>query len=112
MSSNHMDTGQETPMQGDSCAFPFTGNVGVPLMDTLNMPIFTLGIPIWLISILTILNALDASQVSTLYQGNQNNVCPSLVETSPPPSTSYGESLDTSNLQSKRNRRRNNREKT
>jgi hypothetical protein len=29
------DTNQGTPLQGDSCAFPFFGNVGVPLMATL-----------------------------------------------------------------------------
>jgi hypothetical protein len=29
------DTNQGTPSQGDSCAFPFFGNIGVPLMATL-----------------------------------------------------------------------------
>jgi hypothetical protein len=29
------DTIQGAPSQGDSCAFPFFGNVGVPLMATL-----------------------------------------------------------------------------
>jgi hypothetical protein len=29
------DTNQRTPSKGDSCAFPFFENVGVPLMATL-----------------------------------------------------------------------------
>jgi hypothetical protein len=31
------DTNQGIPSQGDSCDFPFFGNVGVPLMSTLNI---------------------------------------------------------------------------
>jgi hypothetical protein len=31
------DTNQGTPSQGDSYAFPFFGNVGAPLMATLNI---------------------------------------------------------------------------
>ena len=98
MASTPMDTNQEDPMQGDSCAFPFTGNVSVPLMATLNLPRFTLRLPVWFFSTPTILNSHDASQVGTLYQGHQNNVSPSPLEISPPPSISCGESSDTSNL--------------
>ena len=82
---------------GTPCAIPLTGNVGVPLMATLNPPSFTLGLPVWLFSIPTILNAPDASQVRSLYQGYQNTASPSPVVDSPPPSTSCGESIDTSN---------------
>ena len=98
MASTSMDTNQESPMPGASFSFPFTGNVGVPLMATFNLPGFTLGLPVWLFSTLTVLDAPNALQERTLYQGHQNNVSPSLVETSPPPSTSCGESSDTSNL--------------
>ena len=99
-------------MLGASCAFPSTRNVGVPLMATLNLHGFTLRIPIWLFSTLTVLNSPDTSQANTLYQGHQNNVSPSPVATSPPPSTSCSESSDTSNLQSKRSKRRKNMKKT
>ena len=85
-------------MLGTPCTIPLMGNAGVPLMATLNLLGFTLGLPMWLFYTPTVLNALDASQVSTLYQGHQNNVSPSPVATSPPPSTSCGESSDTSNL--------------
>jgi hypothetical protein len=42
------DTNQGTPSQGDSCAFPFFGNVGVPLMATLYIPGLNVGLPVWL----------------------------------------------------------------
>ena len=88
---------------GTPCHIPLTGNVGVPLMATLNLLGFTLGLPVWLFSTPIVLNAPDVSQVSSLYQGHQNIVSPSPVVSSPPPSTSCGESSDTSNQQSKRN---------
>ena len=78
-------------------------------MATLNLPGFTLGLPVWFFSTPTILNAPDASQVSSLYQWHQNTASPSLVFDSPPPSTSCGESTNTSNRQSKRSKRRRNR---
>ena len=84
-------------MLGTPCTIPLTGNVGVPLMATLNLPGFTLGLPVWLFSTPTVLNASDASQVSSLYQGHQNTTSPSPVFDSPPPSTSCGESTNTSN---------------
>ena len=84
-------------MMGNPCTIPLKGNVGVPLMATLNLPGFTLGIQMWLFSTLTVLNAPDASQVSSLYQEHQNTAPPSPVVDSPPPSTSCDESTDTSN---------------
>ena len=97
MASTPTDTKQETPMQGDSYAFPFTGNVVVPLMATLNLPGFTLGLSVWIFSTPNVPDYLGSLQESTLYQGHQNIVSPSPVATSPPPSTSYDEISDTSN---------------
>ena len=86
-------------MLGTPCIIPLTRNVGVPLMATLNLPGFTLGLPMWLFSTPTVLNAPDASQVSSLYKGHQNIASPSPVASFPPPSISCGvESFDTSNL--------------
>ena len=87
-------------MQGTLCTIPLTRNVGVPLMATLNLPGFTLGLSVWLFSTPTVLNAHNASQVRSLYQGHQNTA-PSPIDASPPPSTSCSESTNTSNRQSK-----------
>ena len=84
-------------MLGTPCTIPLIGNAGVPLMATLNVPGFTLRIPVWLFSTPTTLNSPDASQVISLYQGNQNTASPSPIAAFPPPSTSCGESTDTSN---------------
>ena len=92
--------------------FSVTRNDGVPLMATMNLPGFTLGIPVWLFSTPNVLNDPNASQVSSLYHGHQNTASPSPVVDSPLPSTSCGESTDTSNRQSKRSKRRRNRKKT
>ena len=88
MASTPLNTNQEIPMLGTPCTIPLMGNVGVPLMATLNLPRFTLGLPVWLFSSPTILNAPSASQVRSLYQGNQNIASPSPVVDSPTPSTS------------------------
>ena len=98
-------------MMGTPCTIPLIENVGVPLMATLNLPGFTLGLPVWLFSTRTALNAPDVSQVSGLYEGHQNTASPSPIVDSPTPSTSCGESTDTSNRQSKRSKRRRNRKK-
>ena len=55
------NTNQETPLQGVSCSFPFFGNVGVPLMDTLYIPGLNVGLPVWLGTIANVPNSLDAS---------------------------------------------------
>ena len=112
MVNTPIDTNQETPMLGAPCNFLLTGNVGVPLITTLNLPGFTLGILAWLFSTPTVLNAPNASQPRTLYQGNQKNASPSHVAISPPPYTSCGESYDTSKQKSKRSKRRKNMKKT
>jgi hypothetical protein len=94
------DTNQGTPSKGDSCAFPFFRNVGVPLMATLYIPGLNVGLPVWLGTIPNVLNALDASQLRTLCHGNHVDV-PLSTKSSPPPSTFSGESIDTSNRKSK-----------
>jgi hypothetical protein len=104
------DTNQGAPSQGDSCAFPFFGNVGVPLMATLYIPGLNVGLPVWLGTIPNVPNALDASQLSTLSHGHPVDVSSS-AKSSPPPSPTSGESTVTSNWKSKRNRKRKNRKK-
>ena len=84
-------------MLGNPCTIPLIGNVGVPLMATLNLPGFTLGLPVRLFSTPTVLNAPDASQVRSLYQGHQKIASPSPVAASSACSTSCSESTDTSN---------------
>jgi hypothetical protein len=90
------DTNQGTPLQGDSCSFPFFGNVGVPLMATLYIPGLNVGLPVWLGTIPNVPNTLDASHLSTLCHGNHVDVSLS-KNYSPPPSSFPGESIATSN---------------
>jgi hypothetical protein len=94
------DTNQGTPSQGDSCAFPLLGNDGVPLMATLYIPRLNVGLPVWLGTILNVLNALDASQLSTLCHGHHVD-SPSSTNSSHPPSPTPGESTITSNWKPK-----------
>jgi len=42
------ETNQGTLPKGDPCAFPFFGNIGTPLMATLNISRLNVGLPIWL----------------------------------------------------------------
>jgi hypothetical protein len=108
------DTNQGTPAQGDSCAFPFFGNIGAPLMATLNIPGLNVGLSVWLWTTLNVPNALDASQISTLCHGNHMDVDPlpsASTKSTPSPSPSSGESLATSNQKSKRNRKRKSKKK-
>jgi hypothetical protein len=104
------DTNQGTPSQGDSCAFPFFGNVAIPLMATLYIPGLNMGLLVWLGTIPNVPNALDDSQLSTLCHGNPVDVSSS-AKSSPPPSPTSSESTVTSNRKSKRNRKRKNRKK-
>jgi hypothetical protein len=94
------DTNQGTPLKGDSCAFPFFGNIDVPLMATLYIFGLNVGLLVWLGTIPNVPNDLDASQLRTLCHGNHFDV-PSSTKSSPPPSTFSGESIDTSNHKSK-----------
>jgi hypothetical protein len=103
------NTKQGTPSQGDSCAFPFFGNVVVPLMATLYIPGLNVGLPVWLGTIPNVLNSLDAYQLNTLCHGHNVDV-PSSATSSPPPPV-FGESTITSNRKSKRNRKKKNKKK-
>jgi hypothetical protein len=94
------DTNQGANSQGDSCAFPYFGNVGVPLMATLYIPGLNVGLPVWLGTIPNVPNSLDASQLSTLSHGHPVDVSLS-AKSSPPPSPTSGESTVTSNWKSK-----------
>jgi hypothetical protein len=102
------DTNQGAPSQGDSCAFPFFENVGVPLMATLYIPRLNVGLPVWLGTIPNVPNAHDSSKLSTLSHGHPVDVSSS-TRSSPPPSPTSCESTVTSNRTSKRNRKRKNR---
>lgn len=64
-------TNQGTPIHGYPYAFPCFGDIGPPLMATLNIPGFTVGLPVWLFTNPVVPNAPDASQVSTLCQEHQ-----------------------------------------
>jgi hypothetical protein len=94
------DTNQRTPSQGDYFSFPSFGNVGSPLMTTLNIPGLNARLPVWLWTTPNVLNALDSSHIITLYHGNHIYFVPSpstsakFTPPHPPPS---GESLATSN---------------
>jgi hypothetical protein len=90
------DTNQGTPSQGDSCAFPFFRNVGVPLMATLYILGLNVGLPVWLGTIPNVPNALDASHLRTLSYGRPVDFSSS-AKSSPPPSPTSGESTITSN---------------
>jgi hypothetical protein len=94
------DTNQGTPSQGDSCSFPFFRNVGVPLMATLYIPRFNVGLLVWLGTIPNVPNYLDASQLSTLSHEHPIDVSSS-AKSYPPPSPTSGESTVTSNQNSK-----------
>ena len=84
------DTNQGTPSQGDSCAFRFFGNVGVPLMATLYILGLNVGLLVWLGTIPNVPNALYASQLSTLFHGHPVDVSLS-SKSSPPPSPASSE---------------------
>ena len=66
MANTPLNTNQEIPVMGTSCTIHLMGNVGVPLMATLNLPGFTLGLPVWLFSTPNVLNAPNYSQVLSL----------------------------------------------
>ena len=71
MANIHVETNQGALPKGDPCAFPFFGNVGTPLMATLNIPGLNVGLPVWLWSTPNIPNALQASQLNALFQGHR-----------------------------------------
>jgi hypothetical protein len=104
------DTNQGSPSQGDSCAFAFFGNVGVPLMATLYILGLNVGLLVWLGTIPNVPNSLDASQLRTLCHEHPIDVYSS-AKSSPPRFPASDESTVTSNRKSKRSRKRKNRKK-
>lgn len=105
------NTNHGKPRQGGLCGFPGFGNIGAPLLATLSLPRFTIGLPVWLFPTPVVLNAPDASQASTLYQEHQNNQDPLPSSPVTPPSslsTSSSEKIVPSSRSSKRNRRKKN----
>lgn len=56
----------KVPFEGNPCSFPLNGNVDTPLMDTLKLFGFTIGLLVWLLSTLNALNSPYASQASTI----------------------------------------------
>ena len=61
MANIPVETNQDTLPKRDPCAFPFFGNIGTPLMATLNIPGSNVGLPVWLRSTPNIPNVLEAS---------------------------------------------------
>ena len=110
-SANNFSLDPRTFFQGDLGTFPLCVDIGPPIMATLNLSGFALGLPVGLFSTLNVLNAPDASHISTLYQEHQNNFNPlssSPLRSVSPPSISSGEWLIPSSRSSKRNRRKKN----
>jgi hypothetical protein len=103
------DTNQGIPSQGDSCVFPFFGNVGSPLLDTLNIHRLNVVLLVWLWTTLNVLNILAASQIRTFFHGHRIDVdalfYSSTKCTCTPYSTSGG-SITTNSQKYKRIRKR------
>ena len=105
MATNFESTNQGIPFDGHPSPFPSFGNIGAPYMATLSLPIFTIGLLVWLFLTSMVQNALISLQSSTPPTGqNQPPVDPkvdpfpsSLVFSSSPSSSSPSESIDTSN---------------
>jgi hypothetical protein len=90
------DTTKEPLHKGILVLFLSSENVGVPLMATLYIPGLNVGLPAWLGTIPNVLNALDASQLSTLSHGHPVDVSFS-AKSSPPPSPTSGQSTINNN---------------
>jgi len=109
--ANNFSVTPGTSVQGDLGTFPLCGDVGPPLMATLNLLGFSFGLPVWLFSTPKVPYAPDASHISILYHEHQNNFDP--LSSSPlrlvyPPSTSSGEQLIPSSQLSNKNKRKKN----
>ena len=48
MGDSHGTTRKKTPFQGMSLVSPPCGDVGPPFMDTLSLPEWNIGLPMWL----------------------------------------------------------------
>ena len=71
-------TSQENPFQGMYFVSPPCGAIGPPFMDTLNLPILTIGLPVWLFSNIVIPNASFVLDLGPLPHEHQPHVNPSL----------------------------------
>ena len=83
-------------------------------MATLNLPGFTMGLPILLFTTPIVPNSSYSSHAIPLCQENQTNPNPShssLVESSPPPSSSSSESTTTSSQKPRMNKGKNQKRK-
>ena len=86
-------TNQGTLVHQDPCSFPCFGNISLPIMATLNLLGFIVGLLVSLFANLVVPNSLDASQASTLCQEHQTNPDPlnySPIKYYPPPTCSSG----------------------
>jgi hypothetical protein len=101
-------TNQGIHSQGDSFTFPFFGNVGAPLMATLNIIGLNVGLLVSFCTTLNVTNSIDSSQIRTLCQGHRTCIdpSPSTYAKFTPPSPSSGKILDSSNKKYKRRRKR------
>ena len=105
MATNLESTDQGIPFDGNPSPFPPFRNVGAPYMATMSLPIFTIGLPVWLFSTSLVQNFVISLQSSTPPAGqNQPPVDPkvdtlpsSSVFSSSPSSSLPGESIGTSN---------------
>jgi hypothetical protein len=70
-------TNKETPALGEPFVFPSYRNVGPPYIATLSLPGLTIGFPVWFFFTSIILNATNASVISTPPQEHQTHVDPS-----------------------------------
>jgi hypothetical protein len=96
------DTNQSAPFEGRVFSLSLFGNIGAPLVATLNIIGLNVQIPVWLQTTLNVSNDLNSSQISTLFHEHCMDVDPlSSASTkstpSPSPSSSFGESLATTN---------------
>lgn len=97
------DTIQGTRIHGDPFVFLYFGNIGPPMIATLQLPRLTIGLLVWLFSTPTILNAPTTSHRNTTCHEHQIKVNPlvsSPMQYSPTPSSSSGKSIATHNHES------------
>ena len=103
-------TSQENPFQGMSFVSPACRAVGSPFMDTLNLPILTIGLPVWLFSNIVITNSSFVSDPILLPHEHQPHVNPSPsslnVESISLSSSSHVENYDVSKWEGKKKTKR------
>ena len=106
MTTTPESTDQGIPFDGNPSPFPPFRNIGAPYVATLSHLGLTIGLPVWLFSTSLVQNFLISLQSSTppprqnqpLIYPKVDPLPPSSIVSSPTPSASPGESIDTSNL--------------